>query len=678
MSSHSSPPPNSPPSVTHPINRASSSPPTVTLSTYALAAIATCLEEQTTIASETPEFQFLLQHLAAVDLDRTKWPTHLTEYVHHPAARDIPLLQLAKAIGLTTAVELLTVVLAVEVEENVMVGRALARLQHPLGGSRPTLSLLAAALAGGMSAGTSFLNLLVTGTAVQSGLLTLMNEEAPLPEQTISVPLHLCLALANRDGHQPGMTIGLGDVSEVPLPEGVVTQAKRYATSLQSSDQRTLAIRTSSLAEGRSVALAIARAIDPNARPLFIETEKITGLGPWLLLRNLVPVFCCDLAPGERKRLPSIPFYHGPVLALNGLDGSLETSSGAVLSWQLPVPDRADRQKLWQQALNNDRLANHLAEYHRHSSGRIAHLSRLARQRSLFEERDRPILADVSAAAWTGEAGGLEALAQPLPAPISSKALVMTPALKAELNMLLLRCRGRDSLVDNLGISAAARYQPGVRALFVGPSGTGKTLAAGWLATQLKIPLYRVDLSSIISKYIGETEKNLAQLMARAEQEEVVLLFDEADSLFGKRTDVKDSTDRFANAQTNYLLQRIESFDGITILTSNSRSRFDSAFTRRLDQIIEFPLPGPEERLLLWQSHLGQHHQLSLSELNRLAAMVDLVGGHIRNAVLSANVIAQSKNGKPEDRKITFEDVIKGLAGEYRKLGRQLPQELRS
>lgn len=677
MSSHSPPPPNPPPPVTQPINRTSSSPPVVSLSTYALAAIATCLDGHEAVTSHAQEFQVLLHPLAAIDPDRTKWKIHLDQYIDLPAARDGPLLQLKKQIEKQTTIELdqielLAVALAIEVEENAKVGRALARLQHPLGGSRPTLSLLAEAFSH-ISRGTNLLNLLVTGSAVQSGLLTLMNEEAPLPEQTISVPLHLCLALANRDGHQSGMTIGLDDVPEVPLPEGVVAQAKRYAASLQSSDQRTLAIRTSSLAEGRSVALAIAKAIAPNARPLFLETEKFTGLGPWLLLRHLVPVFCFDLAPGERKRLPSIPFYHGPVLALNGLDGSLETSSGAVLSWQLPVPDRADRQKLWKQALNNDRLANHLAEYHRHSSGRIAHLSRLARQRSLFEERDRPILADVSAAAWTGEAGGLEALAQPLPAPISSKALVMTPVLKAELNMLLLRCRGRDSLVDNLGISAAARYQPGARALFVGPSGTGKTLAAGWLATQLKIPLYRVDLSSIISKYIGETEKNLAQLMARAEQEEVVLLFDEADSLFGKRTDVKDSTDRFANAQTNYLLQRIESFDGITILTSNSRSRFDSAFTRRLDQIIEFPLPGPEERLLLWQSHLGQHHQLSPTELNRLAAMVDLVGGHIRNAVLSAAVIAQS-----EDRKVTFEDVVRGLAGEYRKLGRQLPQELRS
>ena len=114
-----------------------------------------------------------------------------------------------------------------------------------------------------------------------------------------------------------------------------------------------------------------------------------------------------------------------------------------------------------------------------------------------------------------------------------------------------------------------------MRALFTGPSGTGKTLAAGWIATRLGLPLYRVDLASVTSKYIGETEKNLSQLLARAEQAEVILLFDEADSIFGKRTDITDSNDRFANAQTNYLLQRIENYDGIVLLTSNSQARFD-------------------------------------------------------------------------------------------------------
>ena len=210
-----------------------------------------------------------------------------------------------------------------------------------------------------------------------------------------------------------------------------------------------------------------------------------------------------------------------------------------------------------------------------------------------------------------------------------------------------------------------------MRALFTGPSGTGKTLAAGWLATRLGLPLYRIDLASVTSKYIGETEKNLAELLNRAERAGVILLFDEADSMFGKRTDIKDSHDRYANAQTNYLLQRIETFDGIALLTSNSRQRFDSAFARRLDVIVDFPLPGTDERRALWLAHLGDRHSLSAQAITRLAVSVDFAGGHIRNAVLTASVLAQSEN-----RPITMQDLKRGIAVEFAKVGRQMPTGL--
>jgi SpoVK/Ycf46/Vps4 family AAA+-type ATPase len=211
-----------------------------------------------------------------------------------------------------------------------------------------------------------------------------------------------------------------------------------------------------------------------------------------------------------------------------------------------------------------------------------------------------------------------------------------------------------------------------VRALFVGPSGTGKTLAVSWLASRLGLPLFRVDLAAVTSKYIGETEKNLSQLLARAEQNEVLLLFDEADSLFGKRTDIHEANDRFANAQTNYLLQRMESYDGITVLTSNGRSRFDDAFSRRFDAILTFPLPDPEVRRRLWQAHLGARHSVPSAQLNLLSAVVELTGGQIRNAVLRAAVDAASLK-----RDIDCSDLINGVAAEYRKLNRQLPNDLR-
>jgi len=175
-----------------------------------------------------------------------------------------------------------------------------------------------------------------------------------------------------------------------------------------------------------------------------------------------------------------------------------------------------------------------------------------------------------------------------------------------------------------------------------------------------------VDIASVSSKYIGETEKNLGELFARAEHAEVVLLFDEADALFGKRTDVKDANDRFANQQTNYLLQRIESFDGIVVLTSNARGRFDAAFTRRLDAVLEFPLPLPPQRRALWQAHLGEDHALGASDLNRLASECELAGGHIRNVVLAARALA-------ERGPIAWQHLVPAIHAEYRKVGKPAP-----
>ncbi|HYO65813.1 MAG TPA: ATP-binding protein, partial [Archangium sp.] len=388
--------------------------------------------------------------------------------------------------------------------------------------------------------------------------------------------------------------------------------------------------------------------------------------------RSLLPVFCFDLGPGERRTVSPLPFYEGPLLLTSGSEGNLEWLAGSMLTWTLPVPGRDERKALWEATLGDAPLAEHLADAHRHRAGRISHLGRLARHHAAMRGQKTPEARDLVAATWSSDAGGLGALAQALPEPISDEALVANPPLAAELQALLLRCRAREGLAEGLGASATTRYRTGVTALLVGPSGTGKTLAAGWLATRLGMPLYRVDLASVTSKYIGETEKNLAQIFARAEHAEVMLLFDEADSLFGRRTDIRDSNDRFANAQTNYLLQRIESFDGVALLTSNSKGRFDPAFMRRLDAIIEFPMPGPEERRSLWQAHLGEGHRVAPKDLNRLAAMAELSGGHIRNAVLLAAVLARE-----ERRPIEYADLLRGFASEYKKLGRHVPTELR-
>ena len=632
------------------------------LCSRALASLATLLPD----SDSSEEAAFLRTRAAEVRAQR--------DFAESPA--DAPLLALAEQLRLHP-IEMLTVALAVAVELDLMCGRAVAHLQTPVGGSRPTLGLLAASFA--WAEDEKVIELLLTGAAAGSGLLQFVNETAPLSERAAAVPVPLCLALSGRDAAWPATSLGSDTTLDIPLATSVLAEARRRSPTLAMESGNLLVVRSGAISESRAVARELASAL--GLRPLFIDMERVgnatksdsplRALTPLLLLRKLLPAFCFELGPGERKTVPQLPLYTGPALALCGRDGSVQAQGESPMLWNIGVPPREERYELWQQTIGDKELAQRLASDYRHGSGRIAQLGGLLRQHCLLQGRDEPTFSDVAAASWNGQGSGFETLAQPLVDSIPDEALIVGTQLRAELSRLLLRCRRREDLIEGLGASALARYRPGVRVLFTGQSGTGKTLAAGWLATQLGLPLYRADLAAVTSKYIGETEKNLAQLLAHAEEAGVILLFDEADSLFGKRTEVKESNDRFANAQTNYLLQRIETFDGITLLTSNSRSRFDPAFCRRLDMIIEFPLPGPEERRLLWLSHLGSHHRLAPKELNRLASVADLAGGHIRNAVLTAAVLA-----KAQRRLIIYEDVYVGLMDEYRKLGRQTPPEL--
>jgi hypothetical protein len=632
----------------------------------ALAAVAATLPGAAT-AGEPLELQFLHRH-REIAQDREGWLAALVRYLEHPAPVDRPLLALAAHLRFTP-IEVLSVALTAAVENDPMVGRSLAYVQSPVGGSRPTVGLLAAAFGPRLRADGDPIATLTNGAALASGVLTLGAESAPLPERTAAIPLAMCQAFGYGDGIFPGAQIETAEDRSAAVPPSFAEASRRHALALNHSSPRLLVLRTGSPLEGRAVASAVARAM--GRRAVFISVDRTAGLAPWMFLRKLLPVFMVDLGPGERKLLPAIPYHDGPVLALCGPDGAIESEGATALSWWLPVPSREEREQLWRLAIQDESLAADLARQHRHGCARIAGLGRLAAHQASIHGRERAAQQDVAQAARSGEGLGLEGLAQLLPEPIPDDALVMPPALRTQMSGLVLRCHARDGLTDALGASAQARYSPGVRALFVGPSGTGKTLAAGWLATRLGIPLYRVDLASVTSKYIGETEKHLARLMARAERAEVVLLFDEADSLFGKRTDVHEANDRFANAQTNYLLQRIEAFEGITILTSNSRTRFDQAFTRRLDAIIEFPLPGPEERRALWHAHLGTHHRLASRDLNQIAVAADFSGGDIRNTVLTAAVAARQ-----EGRPIEYGDLCEALAIEFRKQGRQLPVEL--
>ncbi len=617
-----------------------------------------------------PQAQLLRESLSHLESAQLGLKEAVRLSLEQPLPEDHSLVALAVGLYLRPP-EILSVALAACIEEDPRASHAIAFLQTPgSGAQRPSLGLCAQSFASITPPGVHPIHGLISGPAAQVGLLVRSGEDLPLSNQSLSIPTPAFLALRGHDPVLPGASIGLSPTLDLILPASTLEQAERHARALEATAFGGLCIRGNADAETRAVASMIAHAM--GKRPIFIEGERPPVLTPIVMLRNLLPVFCLELGPGERKALPLLPLYSGPIIVCCGMEGQVEYAQGRMLSWPLTVPSVEERIVLWKHVLSDDPLCEKLAKTHRHRPARIADLGKLSRRHALIEGREELKAEDIEFALWAGESQSLGALAQPLFERIEDDALVFSETVSSELSALLARCNARDGLAENLGPSAKTRYRPGIKALFVGPSGTGKTLGAGWLATRLGMPLFRVDLANITSKYIGETEKNLAQLFARAEHEDVALLFDEADSMFGKRTEIKEANDRFANAQTNYLLQRVEQYDGLVILTSNSKARFDPAFLRRLDVIIEFPLPSPEERRALWIAHLGKQHKLSTKELNRLAVAADLCGGHIRNVVLAAAVFARS-----EERAMGWPDIVKALGAEYKKLGRTLPSDLR-
>ena len=600
-------------------------------------------------------------------------PNALRDWLRDPPAAAQRLLALSAHLELAL-IEVAALALAAAVETDTMAGRVLAWLQAPVAGVRPTIGLLLrVGERFGLGTPGALLASLVDGAARRCGVLLLEDASRTLPEVGLQAPVPIVLALhqpaaaASAPAGWPGASFDAG--GPVALAASVQAEAVRQARALPANG--VLAVRSGHPREARAACALLAEA--RGMRAVFVDTLPAEGFGAWAWLEGALPVLCIELAPGETRALQRPPGGSGALLVATGPDGGFTQGGDPLPQWRVALPAAAERAALWRAHTADAELARTLGAAHRCGAFGI-HRIGVAAQHEAGLDDARSISRDHVARAVRGGAGGaLGQLAELLPEPIGDDALITSAALRDELQALRLRCEAREQLTDGLGPSARARYRPGVRALFVGPSGTGKTLAVGWLASALGLPLYRIDLAAVSSKYIGETEKNLAQLFARAEHADGVLLFDEADALFGKRTELKDSNDRFANAQTNYLLQRIESFEGIAVLTSNSRARFDSAFTRRLDAIVEFPLPTPIERRALWAAHLGSRHALAPAELNCLATLCELAGGHIRNVVLAAAAQATAAHGV-----IGYDAVAAAAAAEYRKLGRQPPAGLRA
>lgn len=248
--------------------------------------------------------------------------------------------------------------------------------------------------------------------------------------------------------------------------------------------------------------------------------------------------------------------------------------------------------------------------------------------------------------------------------------LKLEPAQKEQLRSISNHVFYSRKVYDEWDMERKYPYGKGITALFAGPPGTGKTMAASVLSAELCLPLYTIDLSQIVDKYIGETEKRLEEVFEYAARSNVILFFDEADSLFGKRTEVKDSKDKYANNEVSYLLQKIERHEGLVLLATNIKNNIDEAFLRRMRYVVEFQLPDVETRKEIWKNGFSAAVPVGNLDFDLLAKEVELSGGYIRNIILNAMFDAAGDHSQ-----VTMYHVIKSVCNEYRKLGKMVSIE---
>lgn len=342
----------------------------------------------------------------------------------------------------------------------------------------------------------------------------------------------------------------------------------------------------------------------------------------------------------------------------------------------LPQPSKEERAAIWRIALEDARLppldaaALEAASRYPLTGGAIRRAATAAGATARGRGRGAPTVDDVVEASRAQLTPRLSGIAQRIHTTFGWDDLILPKESRKLLEEMVAYARHRPRVFDEWGYGRLLPYGRGLSSLFSGPPGTGKTMAAGIIAGELGMELFRVDLSRTVSKYIGETEKNLGRIFDEAARSQSILLFDEADSLFARRTDVKTSVDRYANLEVNYLLQRMEDFEGVTILTTNFEGSLDDAFRRRIRYRVHFPAPDVATRASLWRTMIPP--QVLLDEpvdADELAEDFDLTGGHIKNAAVRAAFFAAARDGG-----LRMNDLRRAATLECEKLGRVVRQ----
>lgn len=337
-----------------------------------------------------------------------------------------------------------------------------------------------------------------------------------------------------------------------------------------------------------------------------------------------------------------------------------------------PLPDYRQRQQLLAHFLQDEAPADVAAVAGQFvlAAGQWRDVVQTARDVAL-QKGEALATADLFAAARSHSNSRLATLARKITPRYDWDDIILPSDQLAILHELVDTVRSRPLVLEEWGVGRKLAASAGVTVLFAGPPGTGKTMAAEVIARALELELYKIDLSSMVSKYIGETEKNLERIFTEAERSNAILFFDEADAIFGKRSEVKDAHDRYANIEVSYLLQRMEAYDGVTILATNLRANLDDAFMRRLQFAVDFPFPETADRLRIWQSLFPPDVPRDPDlDLERMARQFKLAGGNIRNIIVSAAYLAAT-NG----RKVSMAHLMHGTRRELQKLGRLVDEE---
>jgi hypothetical protein len=605
---------------------------------------------------------------ASFDVVHARWRCAMATWERMAPGR-LPLAALARAAGLDHHDLTLLVQIGLP-DEDPRLGLAFDAMQGDIGARRPTLALLAA----------GWPNDATTDPRDAVRRLQAIGLVEPVGDD--SGAYRPCAAAWDA---MRGSTLGAGrtwaryrppytlpELGTLVLPPAVRAQCEAVPDLLVSGGAAVVVVRGPRHNGRATTAAAIARRMGKGV----LEVCSLEGAHDprWRSAASLACLLdaailtAADLAPSESFELPELPDDLAPLFLTVGRAGGIDGFvADRAVTLRLETPSREARGRLWSTVLGAGAPA--LAA-RRMTSGNIVRAANLARGTSALAARrlDDAALRDAVRAL---ERSGLEPLAKRVETSEDWSQLAVSCETRTELGALEARCRHRERLGEFVG-EALSGLGPGVRVLFRGSSGTGKTLAARVLAGAVGMDLYRVDLSSVVNKYVGETEKNLERVFARAEELDVILLLDEGDALLTARTSVQSSNDRYANLETNFLLQRFESYEGVVIVTTNAGERIDGAFQRRMDVVIDFTLPDAAERWAIWQMHLPAEHEVEMELLQAVVQRCAFSGGQIRNASLHAALLALEA-----DSRLVSAHLETAIEREYRKLGAISPLRAR-